>query len=77
MGFIGFSNILFIEGIKYNVFSNVIVFIVVLRLIEGILLLDVFEVLKLEYIVLFVVYFCYESCLEIGGVFEMVGGWGA
>lgn len=76
MGFIGLINILVIEGEKYNVVCNIIVLIVGLRLIKGLLFFDVFDVFKLEYVVFFVVYFCYESCLESGGVFEMVLGWG-
>lgn len=71
----GLSNMLLFEGKKYNIYCNFIVLMVVLRLIYGILFFDVMEVFKFEYVVFYVVFFCYEICLEIGGVFFIVGGW--
>lgn len=75
LGFLGFVNFFVIEGRKSNIYCNIIVFNVGLWMIQIVMFEDFVEVLKLEYVVFFVFWFCYESCEENGGLFEVGVGW--
>lgn len=75
MGLIGFANTLAIEGVKKNIFTNVIVPIAGSRLTENILPADLFEQLKPEYIAPVVVWLCHDNCQENGSIIESSAGW--
>lgn len=74
-GFYGLICILVLEGCKNNILVNVIVFIGGMWMIEGLILLQVFEQFKLELVSLLVVYFGSLVCEDILGFYEVGGGW--
>jgi len=75
MGLVGFSNSLSVEGVKYNIHSNVIIPMAASQLTQNVLPEQVLKRLSPAYVAPVVAYLCHESCRENGGIFEAAGGW--
>ena len=73
MGLVGFSNVLAVEGAKYNIKANSIAPLAFTRMTED-LLGPVGEKLGPEYIAPLVAYLVHESCDVTGRVFSVGGG---
>ena len=66
MGLIGLTNVLKLEGAKYNVKTNVIVPVAASRLTEDVLPPEFFEKMKPDFIAPAVLYMCSEQCRDNG-----------
>jgi NAD(P)-dependent dehydrogenase (short-subunit alcohol dehydrogenase family) len=73
MGLVGFSNVLAIEGAKYNIRANSIAPLAFTRMTED-LLGPVGEKLGPEFVAPLVTYLVHESCEVTGRVFSVGGG---
>ena len=73
MGLVGFSNVLAIEGAKYNIKSNVIAPIARTRLTED-LLGPLAERLRPELVTPLVVFLCSEACDVTHSIYSVGGG---
>ncbi len=66
MGLIGLTNVLKLEGAKYNIKVNVLVPVAASRLTEDVLPPEFFEKLKPEFVTPAVIYMCSEQCEDTG-----------
>jgi NAD(P)-dependent dehydrogenase (short-subunit alcohol dehydrogenase family) len=66
MGLIGLTNVLKLEGAKYNIRTNVIVPVAASRLTEDVLPPQLFEKMKPDFITPAVLYMCSEQCQDSG-----------
>jgi len=66
MGLIGLTNVLKLEGAKYNIKVNVLVPVAASRLTEDVLPPEFFEKLKPEFVTPAAVYMCSEQCEDTG-----------
>ena len=73
MGLVGFTNVLALEGVKYNIKANAIAPLAFTRMTEE-LLGPVGEKLGPEFVAPLVVYLVHESCEATGRVFSVGGG---
>ena len=71
----GFGKSLAVEGMKKNVFCNMIAPVAGTRITETVLPKEVLEKIKPEYIGPFVATLCHESCSINGRTFEVGGGY--
>ena len=65
-GIVGFTNVVKLEGAKYNIKANILAPIAATRLTEDILPPPVFEKMKVEYVTPVVLYMCSEQCEDTG-----------
>jgi NAD(P)-dependent dehydrogenase (short-subunit alcohol dehydrogenase family) len=75
MGLIGLTNVLKIEGAKYNIKTNVIVPVAASRLTEDVLPPEFFEKMKPDYIAPAVLYMCSEECQDSGTIINATLGY--
>ena len=75
MGLIGLTNVLKLEGAKYNVKTNVIVPVAASRLTEDVLPPEFFEKMKPDYITPAVLYMCSEECQDSGMIINATLGY--
>jgi NAD(P)-dependent dehydrogenase (short-subunit alcohol dehydrogenase family) len=66
MGVVGFTNVLKLEGAKYNIKTNVIVPIAGTRLTEDIVPPELFKMMKVDFVTPAVLYMCSEQCQDSG-----------
>jgi len=75
MGLIGLTNVLKLEGAKYNVKANVIVPVAASRLTEDVLPPQFFEKMKPDFIAPAVLYMCSEQCQDSGMIINATLGY--
>ncbi len=75
MGLIGLTNVLKIEGEKYNVKTNVIVPVAASRLTEDVLPPEFFEKMKPDFVTSAVLYLCSEQCTDNGMIINAALGY--
>ena len=75
MGLIGLTNVLKLEGAKYNVKTNVIVPVAASRLTEDVLPPQFFEKMKPDFIAPAVLYMCSEQCQDSGMIINATLGY--
>lgn len=75
MGLIGLTNVLKLEGAKYNVKVNVIVPVAASRLTEDVLPPQFFEKMKPDFIAPAVLYMCSEQCQDTGMIINATLGY--
>ena len=75
MGLVGLTNVLKLEGAKYNVKTNVIVPVAASRLTEDVLPPEFFEKMKPDYITPAVLYMCSEECQDSGMIINATLGY--
>jgi NAD(P)-dependent dehydrogenase (short-subunit alcohol dehydrogenase family) len=75
MGLIGLTNVLKLEGAKYNVKTNVIVPVAASRLTEDVLPPQFFEKMKPDFIAPAVLYMCSEECQDSGMIINATLGY--
>jgi len=75
MGLIGLTNVLKLEGAKYNVKTNVIVPVAASRLTEDVLPPQFFEKMKPDFIAPAVLYLCSEQCQDSGMIINATLGY--
>jgi len=75
MGLIGLTNVLKLEGAKYNIMTNVIVPVAASRLTEDVLPPEFFEKMKPDYITPAVLYMCSEECQDSGMIINATLGY--
>jgi len=75
MGLIGLTNVLKLEGAKYNVKTNVIVPVAASRLTEDVLPPQFFEKMKPDFIAPAVLYLCSEQCQDNGMIINATLGY--
>ena len=75
MGLIGLTNVLKLEGAKYNVKANVIVPVAASRLTEDVLPPQFFEKMKPDFIAPAVLYMCSEECQDSGMIINATLGY--
>jgi NAD(P)-dependent dehydrogenase (short-subunit alcohol dehydrogenase family) len=73
---IGFTQSLAIEGVKKNIFANVVAPLADTRMLRALKLNEkLVNLLEPVHCVPLIGYLCHESCKENGGIFECGGGW--
>lgn len=75
MALIGLTNVLKLEGAKYNVKTNVIVPVAASRLTEDVLPPQFFEKMKPDFIAPAVLYLCSEECQDSGMIINATLGY--
>ncbi len=75
MGIVGLTNVLKIEGAKYNINVNVILPSAGTRLTDDVLPPEMFEAFKVEHITPAVLYMCSEQCRDTGMYINAFGGY--
>lgn len=75
MGLIGLTNVLKIEGEKYNIKTNVIVPVAASRLTEDVLPPEFFEKMKPDFVASAVLYMCSEQCVDSGMIINAALGY--
>ncbi len=75
MGLIGLTNVLKLEGAKYNIKTNVIVPVAASRLTEDVLPPQLFEKMKPDFITPAVLYMCSEQCADSGMIINATLGY--
>ncbi len=75
MGLIGLTNVLKIEGEKYNIKTNVIVPVAASRLTEDVLPPEFFEKMKPDFVTSAVLYLCSEQCADNGMIINAALGY--
>lgn len=75
MGLVGLTNVLKLEGAKYDIRTNVIVPVAASRLTEGILPPQFFEKMKPDFISPAVLYMCSELCQDSGMIINATLGY--
>ncbi len=66
MGVVGFANVLKLEGMKYNIKTNVIAPIAGTRLTEDVVPPGLFRRMKVDFVTPAVLYMCSEQCQDSG-----------
>ncbi len=67
-GIVGLTNVLKLEGAKYNIKVNVLAPLAATRLTEDVMPPEIFEKMKPEFVTPVVVYMCSEQCEETGSI---------
>lgn len=75
LALVGFSNTLAKEGLKSNVFCNIIAPIAGSRLTETVMPAEMVAALDPQYVAPIVAFLCHESSTQNGGVFETGAGY--
>lgn len=75
MGIIGLTNVLKIEGAKYNIKTNVIAPIAASRLTEDVMPPQIFEKLKPDFVTPLVLYLSSEACQDSGAIINAALGY--
>ena len=75
MGIVGLTNVLKLEGAKYNIKTNVILPSAGTRLTDDVMPPEMFETFKVEYITPAVLYMCSEQCKDTGMYINAFGGY--
>lgn len=75
MGLVGLTNVLKIEGAKYNIKANVIVPVAASRLTEDVLPPQLFDKMKPDFITPAVLYLCSEECKDSGVIINATLGY--
>jgi NAD(P)-dependent dehydrogenase (short-subunit alcohol dehydrogenase family) len=75
MGLIGLTNVLKIEGAKYNVKVNVMAPVAASRLTEDVLPPELFQKLKPDFVAPAVLYLCSDKCTDSGMVINAALGY--
>jgi NAD(P)-dependent dehydrogenase (short-subunit alcohol dehydrogenase family) len=75
MGLIGLTNVLKLEGAKYNIKTNVIVPVAASRLTEDVLPPQLFDKMKPDFITPAVLYMCSEECADSGMIINATLGY--
>ncbi|MBW2558611.1 MAG: SDR family oxidoreductase [Deltaproteobacteria bacterium] len=73
-GLVGLTNVLKLEGVKYNIKTNVIIPVAASRLTEDVLPPDLFAKFKPEFITPLVLYMCSEQCEDSGSMINAALG---
>ncbi|MCD6571505.1 MAG: SDR family oxidoreductase [Deltaproteobacteria bacterium] len=66
MGIVGLTNVLKLEGAKYNIKVNILAPVAATRLTEDVLPPPIFEKMKVEFVTPAVLYMCSEQCNDSG-----------
>jgi NAD(P)-dependent dehydrogenase (short-subunit alcohol dehydrogenase family) len=66
MGVVGFTNVLKLEGAKYNIKTNVIAPIAGTRLTEDVVPPEIFKRMRVDFVTPAVLYMCSEQCQDSG-----------
>ncbi len=74
MGLVGFGQTLALEGVKYDIKSNIVAPIARSRMTEELLPPEVLKMIEPETVAPLVVFLCSEDCQETGQVFEVGAG---
>ncbi|HYW93593.1 MAG TPA: SDR family oxidoreductase [Gammaproteobacteria bacterium] len=74
MGLVGFGQTLALEGVKYDIKSNIVAPIARSRMTEELLPPEVLKMIEPETVAPLVGYLCSEECQESGQVFEVGAG---
>jgi NAD(P)-dependent dehydrogenase (short-subunit alcohol dehydrogenase family) len=74
-GLIGLTNVLKLEGAKYNIKTNVIVPVAASRLTEDVLPPELFDKMKPDFITPAVLYMCAEQCEDSGMIINAALGY--
>ncbi|MBW2649405.1 MAG: SDR family NAD(P)-dependent oxidoreductase, partial [Deltaproteobacteria bacterium] len=74
-GLAGLTNVLKLEGAKYNIKTNVIIPVAASRLTEDVLPPDLFAKLKPDFITPLVLYMCSEQCEDSGAMINAALGY--
>ena len=75
MGLIGLTNVLKLEGAKYNIMTNVIVPVAASRLTEDVLPPEFFEKMKPDFVTPAVLYMCSDKCTDNGMIINAALGY--
>ncbi|MCE5274433.1 MAG: SDR family NAD(P)-dependent oxidoreductase, partial [Deltaproteobacteria bacterium] len=75
MGLVGLTNVLKLEGAKYNIKANIIVPVAASRLTEDVLPPQFFEKMKPDFISPAVLYMCSELCQDSGMIINATLGY--
>ncbi len=75
MGLVGLTNVLKIEGEKYNVRTNVLAPIAASRLTQDVMPPEFFEKMKPDFVAPAVLYMCSEQCMDSGMVINAALGY--
>jgi NAD(P)-dependent dehydrogenase (short-subunit alcohol dehydrogenase family) len=75
MGLIGLTNVLKLEGGKYNIKTNVLVPVAASRLTEDVLPPEFFEKMKPDFVTSAVLYMCSEQCEDSGMIINAALGY--
>ncbi|MGI6386724.1 MAG: SDR family oxidoreductase [Desulfomonilia bacterium] len=75
MGLIGLTNVLKLEGAKYNIKTNVIVPVAASRLTEDVLPPEFFEKMKPDFVTPAVLYMCAQECTDNGMIINAALGY--
>ncbi|HRV37005.1 MAG: SDR family oxidoreductase [Desulfomonilia bacterium] len=75
MGLIGLTNVLKLEGAKYNIKTNVIVPVAASRLTEDVLPPEFFEKMKPDFVTPAVLYMCSDKCTDNGMIINAALGY--
>ncbi|WP_420450697.1 SDR family oxidoreductase [Ilumatobacter sp.] len=74
MGLVGFTNVLAVEGAKYDIRANAIAPLALTRMTEDLMGAGFGDKLQPELVSPLVTYLCHESCEATGRVFSVGGG---
>jgi len=74
MGIVGLTNVLKLEGQKYNIMVNVILPAATTRMTEDIIAKEMAERLKVDYVTSAVLFMCSDQCTHTGMYINAVGG---
>jgi NAD(P)-dependent dehydrogenase (short-subunit alcohol dehydrogenase family) len=75
MGLVGLTNVLKIEGAKYNVKTNVMVPIAASRLTEDVMPPEFFQKMKPDFVAPAVLYLCSDKCTDSGMIINAALGY--
>ncbi len=74
-GVVGLTNVLNLEGAKYNIKTNVLAPIAATRMTEDVMPPPIFEKLKPDFVTPVVVYMCSEQCEDSGTIINAGAGY--
>jgi NAD(P)-dependent dehydrogenase (short-subunit alcohol dehydrogenase family) len=75
MGIVGLTNVLKLEGAKYNIKTNILAPIAASRLTQDVMPPEFFEKMKPDYVTALVLYLCSEQCQDSGMILNAALGY--